>query len=86
MKAFFRPYIKALVANVRKKSSLTSTLDSGCELALVLCAGSGNTAGKNLSTLGDKLLKSGNVLVVDNFYFIGTESANLLFSANIRTE
>ncbi len=74
------------VAYVGKKSSLARTLDSGCKLALVLCASSGNTAGKNLSALGDELLKSRNVLVIDNFYFIGTESANLLFSANIRTE
>jgi len=74
------------VAYIGKKSSLTRALNSCCKLTLMLCAGSGNAAGKNLRTLGNEFLQSRNIFVIDNFNFIGAESANLLFSMHIRTE
>jgi hypothetical protein len=70
------------VGEVGKQSHLTRTLDSGGQLTLMLCAGAGNAAGKDLSTLGDELAKLSCVLVIDHFDLIGTELANLLLSAH----
>ncbi len=74
-----------LVAHVGQKSNLTSTLDSGVELVLVLCTGAGNAAGKDLCALGDELSQLRNVLVIDAVNLVRTEDANLLFSV-VRTE
>ena len=37
----------------------------------------GNAAGKNLCTLGDKLAKTRNILIIDSFHTVNTEMANL---------
>ena len=66
-----------LVGNVGEKCSLTSTLDSGVELALMLSTGSGNAAGKNLSALTDELSQLAGFLVIDVIDFVCAEYANL---------
>ena len=44
---------------------MTSALDSGLKLSLVLSAGAGNTAGKDLATLADELAEARCILVID---------------------
>lgn len=70
-----------LILNVRHNSELTSTLDSYGELSLMLCAVTGNAAGKNLSSLGNELLKLCCILIINNVV-LTTENANLLTSAD----
>ena len=65
-----------LVGNVGKKSSLASALDSGVELALVLSAGAGDAAGKDLAALADELSQLAGFLVVDIIDLICAEYAN----------
>ncbi len=71
------------VTYIGKKSNDASTLNSGIELTLMLSAGAGNTSGKNLCTLGNELTELCNILIIDCFYLIGTEGANLLLSMHI---
>ena len=73
------------VGNVRKQSHVTSALDSGRQGTLMLSAGAGHTAGKDLGALGDELAELCNVLVVDGFNLVCTEKANLL-TLVVRTE
>ena len=70
-----------LILNVRHDSELASSLDSYGKLSLVLSTVTGDAAGKNLSSLGNKLLKLCCVLVIDNVVFT-TENANLLTSTD----
>ena len=72
--------IVALVAYVRKQGNLTCTLDRGVQIALVLCASAGNTTGKDLCTLRNKLSQLCNILVIDGVDLVHTENANLLLS------
>jgi len=44
----------------------------------MLRAGSGYSAGKNLGSFRKILSQSGDVFVIDNFYLLGAERANLL--------
>ena len=46
----------------------------------MLCTGAGNTAGKDLGTLGNELSELGYILVVDHVDLVRTEDANLLLS------
>ena len=69
-----------LVGNVGKKSHLTCSLDSGGELSLVKSAGTGNTSGEDLCSLGDELSKLSYILVIDLAYLILAEDTNLLSS------
>ena len=61
---------------------MASTLDSGLELTLMLCAGAGNTAGKDLAALADELAKAGCILVIDHFDLFSAKSADLLLAAH----
>ena len=56
---------------------MTSALDSGLKLSLVLSAGAGNTAGKDLAALADELAKAGSVLVINVADVLLAEDANL---------
>ncbi len=68
----------ALVSNEGQKSCLTSTLDSCVKLTLVLCASSGNSSGKNFSSLADELSELYGILIVDISYLICAEDTNFL--------
>ena len=56
---------------------MTSALDSNLELTLVLCTSAGNSAGKDLASLADELLKLCAVLVIDIINLVLAEDANL---------
>jgi hypothetical protein len=75
-----------LVADVGQKRYMAGTLDSDGQLTLMLCAGTGNSSGKNLCTLADELAKSCNILVIDLIDTICAELADLLLSAHSGTE
>jgi hypothetical protein len=70
-----------LVLNVRHDSELTSSLNSYGKLSLVLSAVTGDAAGKDLSSLGNELLKLCSIFIIDNVVFT-TENANLLTSTD----
>ena len=71
------------VGNVGKKSSLTSTLDSGVQLSLVLSAGAGDSSGKDLAALADELSQLSGVLIVDIIDLVSAEDTNLFSLAEI---
>jgi hypothetical protein len=60
-----------------EKSCVTSALDSGLKLSLVLSTCAGNTAGKDLAALADELAKAGCILVIDVADVFFAEDANL---------
>ena len=66
------------VCCIRKKSNLTSTLDSGCELSLVSCAGACYTAGQNLAALAHITAETRDILIIDVLDFVNAERANFL--------
>lgn len=74
-RSFISNYLS--VANVRKKSNCTSALNSNSYLTLMLCAGSLNSAGQDLGTLAEAMLKSCNILIVDMLDLICTEHTYL---------
>ena len=67
-----------LVADVGHESDVTSSLDSNCKLSLMLSASTGDTAGKDLSSLRNVLSESCSILVIDLIDLVCTESTNLL--------
>jgi hypothetical protein len=71
-----------LVGNVRKQCYLSCALDSGVQLTLMLCAGSGNSSGKYFSTFTDELSELCGILVVDKINLVSAENANFLSSAD----
>ena len=60
---------------------MAGALDSGGQLTLMLSACTGDTAGKNLRTLGDELLQTNRILVVDVIDLVSAEQADFLSSA-----
>ncbi len=74
--------LRRLVCYVGEKSYLSCALDSCVELSLMLCASSGNSSGKDLSTLADELSELCGILVVDKVNFINAENADFLSSAH----
>ncbi len=67
---------KGSILCVRKDCHLTSTLDSGGKLSLVLSTVAGDTAGKDLSSLRDILTKLVSILVID-YVVLTAENAHL---------
>ena len=67
-----------LFSDIGEKSDLSCPLDSYSELALMLCAGSGDPSGQYLSALADELPEAGSILVVDILDLVSTESADFL--------
>ena len=55
---------------------MSCSLDSYGKLSLVLCAGTGDSSGKNLGTLRNKAAKLSNILIVYEFNLIDTELAD----------
>ena len=74
-------FIPKLFADEGKQCYVTCSLDSISEFSLVLSAGTGYTAGKNLRTFGNELSESCNIFVIDVFNFFSAEYANFLSSA-----
>lgn len=64
---------------------MARALDSYSELALMLCAGTGDSSRKDLCALGDILSQAGYILVIDLVDMIGAELADLLASAHCGT-
>ena len=66
---------------------MTRTLDRSGQLTLMSRAGTGNTAGQDLASLGHVTAETRDILVVDMLYFIYAEAANFLarLSAAIRS-
>ncbi len=58
---------------------MTSTLNSDCQFTLMMCAGAGNAAGKNLRAFGNEATKLCYVFIIDDINFIDAEAAD--FSA-----
>ena len=55
---------------------MTSAFDSGGQLTLMACAGSGNSSGNDFASFGEESSKTGNVFVIDFSDFIYAECAN----------
>ena len=56
---------------------MTGSLNGDGQLALMAGTGAGYTAGQNLRALRNKAAELCNILVIDRFYFIYAEGANL---------
>ena len=67
-----------LFSCVGKKSKMTSTLDSGCQLSLMLCANACYTARKDFTSLGSVAAELTGILVVDVLGFFYAERTDLL--------
>lgn len=55
---------------------MTSAFDSGSQLTLMACAGSGNSSGNDFSSFGEESSQTGNIFVIDFSDFIYAESTN----------
>lgn len=80
---FKRTYFLQLesVGDVGHKSHLTGALDSERELTLMLCASTGDSAGKKLGALAYELAEACGILIVDVIDLICAENANFLSSS-----
>lgn len=65
-----------LFSSIRNERNVSCSLDSYGKLSLVLCAGTGDSSGKNLGTLRNKAAKLSNILIVYEFNLIDTELAD----------
>ena len=65
-----------LVGYIGQQSNLTSTLDSSCQLTLMLGTGAGGPARQDLAALGEIAAELRSVLIVDMLDFVNTESAH----------
>lgn len=78
--ARFLTFLSAV--DVGQESHFTCALDSFLKLALVLGAGAGNTAGKDLSTLAAYILaQTAGFLVIDVIDLVFAEGTNFSSSA-----
>ena len=57
---------------------MTRSLDSGRQLSLMICAGTGHTAGKDLSSLRHALSQLSDILEINFIDSVNTECTNLL--------
>ena len=71
-----------LFSSIRNECNVSCSLDSYGKLSLVLCAGTGDSSGKNLGTLRNKAAKLSNILIVYEFNLIDTELADNATSLN----
>ena len=74
-----------LVADIRKQSDVSCSLDSNCELTLMVSASACYTSGKNLSSLGHALSELSEILIIDLLDSVSTEHTNLLAGLLRRT-
>lgn len=64
----------------RKQCKLTCSLDSECEISLMLCAVACYAAGKNLSSFGNVLLKCSHIFIIYRFCLLAAEYADFASS------
>ena len=57
---------------------MTCAFDSGGQLALMACAGSGYSSGNDFASFREESSETGNIFVIDFSDFINAESANSL--------
>ena len=66
------------VADIRQQSAETGAFDSCGKLALMLCAGAGYTAWKDLGALADAFAETRDILIIDVLDLVNAELALLL--------
>lgn len=71
------------IGDIREQSYLTSALNSGIKLTLMLSTSTGNSSGKNLSTLADKLSELCRIFIIDISDLIFAEDADLFSLARV---
>ena len=71
-----------LFSGVRNEGDLSCSLDSCCQLSLMISAAARNAAGQDLSALGHALSELSNVLVINEFGSVNAELA-YLFSGTL---
>lgn len=62
---------------------MTSAFDSGGQLALMACAGSGYSSGNDFASFREESSETGNIFVIDFSDFINTESANSFAASSV---
>ena len=62
---------------------MTSAFDSGGQLALMACAGSGYSSGNDFTSFGEESSESGIVFVIDFSDFIYAECANSFAASSV---
>ena len=71
-----------LICSIRQKCNMTCSLDCRCKSSLMSCTCSGDSSGKNLTSLRNVFLKSIDIFVGNCLILLSTEDANLLSSAD----
>ena len=74
--------VNELVHYVRHQGNVTCSLDSNGQCSLMLCASTGNTTRKDLTSLRYILLQLSCILVIDYAVLITAEYTNFFSSAN----
>ena len=62
---------------------MTCAFDSGSQLALMACAGAGNSSGNDFASLGEESSQTGNIFVIDVGNFINAERADFFSAAAV---
>ena len=62
---------------------MTCALDSGGQLALMACAGSGYSSGNDFASFREESSETGNIFVIDFSDFINAESANSFAASSV---
>ena len=62
---------------------MTSAFDSGSQLTLMACAGSGYSSGNDFASFREESSQTGNVFVIDFSDFINAESANSFAASSV---
>ena len=71
------------VGNIGQERKMTGAFDSGGQLALMACAGSGNSSGNDFSSFRKESSEARNIFIVDLCDFINAECANLFAAATV---
>lgn len=62
---------------------MTSAFNSGSQLALMACAGSGYSSRNDFASFGEESSETGNIFVIDFSDFINAESANSFAASSV---
>ena len=62
---------------------MTCAFDSGSQLALMACAGSGYSSGNDFASFREESSETGNIFVIDFSDFINAESANSFAASSV---
>ncbi len=71
------------VGNIGKERKVTSAFDCGGQLALMACAGSGNSSGNDFASFREESSQAGNIFVIDVGNFINAECADFFSAAAV---